>query len=81
MKMSVSLGEDEVAFLDDYAATHGIASRSAVLQQALALLRANELADAYVNAWDEWEESGEAALWAATAGDDQGDGKDADATR
>lgn len=67
--MSVSLGEEDVAFLDSYASTHGIASRSAVLQQALALLRANELADAYTQAWDEWTETGEAAAWSVTAGD------------
>ncbi len=68
MKMSVSLGEDEVRFLDEYASARGT-SRSAAVQQAVALLRANELSDAYVDAWDEWVESGEAAVWESATGD------------
>lgn len=68
MKLSVSLGEEDVRFLDTYASTHGVASRSAVLHQALALLRANELSQSYVDAWDEWAESGDAALWDSTTG-------------
>jgi len=69
MKLSVSLGEDDVRFLDEYATAHGAASRSAVVQRAVALLRANELSDAYVQAWDEWSDSGDAAAWESTAGD------------
>jgi len=72
VKLSVSLGDDEVRFLDEYAAAHGVASRSAVVQQALALLRANELADDYVQAWHEWGVSEDAALWESTVGDGVG---------
>jgi len=69
MKVSVSLPTEDVEFLDDYAATHAVSSRSAVLQQAIRVLRLSELDDAYGAAWAEWEESGEAAAWDATAGD------------
>ena len=54
MKLSVSLADGDVAFLDEYARAHGIASRSGVLQEALALLRARQLGAAYAAAWDEW---------------------------
>lgn len=35
----------------------------AIPQHALDLLRQAELADAYEEAWDEWDSSGEAQLW------------------
>ena len=47
MKVSVSLPDDDVRLLDGYAQSQGIGSRSAVLQQAVRLLRAAELGDAY----------------------------------
>lgn len=72
VKLSVSLGDDDVRFLDEYASAHGAPSRSAVLQQAVALLRANELSDAYVEAWQEWSQSGDAAAWESTTGDGLG---------
>lgn len=67
--MSVSLPDDDVTFLDAYAESQGIASRSAVLHKAVRLLRASELGPAYEAAWDEWSQSGEAEAWDATAGD------------
>jgi Arc/MetJ-type ribon-helix-helix transcriptional regulator len=69
MKLSVSLPEDDVAFVDEYARRRGSSSRSSVVHRAIELLRMAELEDAYVDAWDEWEQSGEAELWSATAGD------------
>ena len=45
MKLSVSLSDADVAFLDDYARAHGIPSRSGVLHEALALLRERRLGD------------------------------------
>jgi len=63
MKVSVSLPEDDIDFLDAYAETQGIASRSAVLHKAVRMLRASELGDAYGEAWAEWSESGEEAVW------------------
>jgi Arc/MetJ-type ribon-helix-helix transcriptional regulator len=72
VKLSVSLGDQDVEFLDEYASTHGVPSRSAVLARAVALLRANQLSDAYVDAWDEWAGSDESAAWESTVGDGLG---------
>jgi Arc/MetJ-type ribon-helix-helix transcriptional regulator len=69
VKLSVSMNDDDVAFLDQYAAEHDVGSRSAVLHKAVALLRASELSDDYAAAWTEWSLSDEAALWDATATD------------
>jgi Arc/MetJ-type ribon-helix-helix transcriptional regulator len=67
MKLSVSLVEEDVAFIDEYARSHAAPSRSAVVHEAVELLRASQLSDAYAAAWDEW--AGEADLWDATVGD------------
>lgn len=69
MKVSVSLPDDDIQFLDDYADRTGLGSRSAALHTAVRLLRASELGAAYEQAWDEWAESGDAALWDSAAGD------------
>jgi Arc/MetJ-type ribon-helix-helix transcriptional regulator len=69
VKLSVSLPDADVAFLDTYAERKGNLSRSAVLQRAVRLLRTAELGPAYAEAWAEWEESGEAAVWDVTVGD------------
>ncbi|HEY0238809.1 MAG TPA: ribbon-helix-helix domain-containing protein [Friedmanniella sp.] len=69
MKISVSLPTVDVELLDSYANTHAFASRSAALQHAIDLLRHAELADAYEEAWDEWDSSGEAQLWEAVVAD------------
>ena len=54
MKLSISLPAEEVGFLDDYARSQGIKSRSGVIQAALRLLRTSQLADDYASAWTEW---------------------------
>ncbi len=69
MKMSVSLPDADVEFIDCYAKEHAIATRSSVLQRAVKLLREEDLAAAYEEAFIEWEESGEAAIWDRTVGD------------
>ena len=69
MKLSVSLPEEDVAFLDEYAANQGIGSRSAAVHRAVRLLRAAELGPAYEDAWSQWSESEDDELWDATAGD------------
>ena len=51
MKLSVSLPEEDVAFLDAYARAQGIDSRSAALHRAVEVLRAAVLASAYEQ-WD-----------------------------
>jgi Arc/MetJ-type ribon-helix-helix transcriptional regulator len=73
VKLSVSLPDDDVEFLDAYAAEQGVESRSAVLHRAVRLLRATALTDAYEEAWDDWTPSGDSALWEATAADGTGD--------
>jgi Arc/MetJ-type ribon-helix-helix transcriptional regulator len=69
MKISVSLPDEDVEFLDNYAHTHGFESRSAVVHSAVRMLRSSKLGDAYADAWREWEESDEAGLWDKTTSD------------
>jgi Arc/MetJ-type ribon-helix-helix transcriptional regulator len=76
VKLSISLPDEDVAVLDEYARTSGLKSRSAVIRRALVLLRQPELEQDYAAAWDEWESSGEQAAWEGTAADGL-----ADATR
>lgn len=54
MKISVSIPEGDVAFLDEYTRSHSMASRSAALQRAIRLLRASELSQHYAAAFTEW---------------------------
>ena len=54
MKVSVSLPDDDIEFLDRYASSQGVGSRSAVVHKAVRLLRATELGPAYEQAWAEW---------------------------
>lgn len=69
MKLSVSLPDDDVEFLDDYARVQGYASRSAVVHKAVRLLRSVGLGEAYADAWTEWSDSGETEVWDAAVGD------------
>jgi Arc/MetJ-type ribon-helix-helix transcriptional regulator len=69
MKVSVSLPDEDVDFLDAYASSQGFASRSAVVHKAVRLLRASELGPAYEDAWKEWTTGDEAEAWEPTASD------------
>jgi Arc/MetJ-type ribon-helix-helix transcriptional regulator len=69
MKLSVSLPDEDVEFLDQYARTQGYDSRSAVVHKAVRLLRASELGGDYAEAWEEWSESGDAEAWDVAVGD------------
>ena len=69
MKLSVSLPEGDVEFLDRLARSQGYGSRSAVVRRAVRLLQAAELGSAYVEAWEEWADSGAAGEWESTVGD------------
>jgi Arc/MetJ-type ribon-helix-helix transcriptional regulator len=69
MKVSVSLPDDDVEFLDSYAQAQGIESRSAVVHRAVGLLRASQLEGAYEEAWAAWSADGDAEAWEATATD------------
>ena len=59
----MSIPEDDVAFLDDYAESHGMASRSAAMQRAIRLLRANELSRHYAAAFAEWAADPDNRVW------------------
>ena len=72
MKVSVSLPEDDVEFLDAYGQSQGIKSRSAVVHKAVGLLRASELGDAYEDAFASWSDEGEAASWDVVTADGLG---------
>lgn len=68
MKISVSLADEDIAFLDDYAGRSDVTSRSGAVQRAIALLRATELGPAYAEAWAEWAvDDGE--RWDGTSAD------------
>lgn len=69
MKVSVSLPDEDVEFLDSYAQAQGLPSRSAVVHKAVRLLRGAELVPAYEDAFASWEEAEEVGEWDVTAGD------------
>ncbi len=69
MKVSVSLPEEDLAFVDQYAKQEGYDSRSAVIHKAVRLLRASRLGGAYEEAWREWADSGDEDLWGSTSAD------------
>ncbi|WP_433269893.1 antitoxin [Actinosynnema sp. CS-041913] len=69
MKISVSLPEEDVEFVDRYLRQHRSSSRSSVIHQAILLLREAGLENAYASAWDEWEADGAAEMWDVTAPD------------
>ncbi len=69
MKLSVSLPSEDVAILDEYMHSAGLRSRSAALQHAVRMLRHPNLERDYAEAWQEWEESGEQAVWDSTLDD------------
>jgi len=69
MKLSISLPNQDVALLDEYVRTSGLASRSAAVQHAVRLLRHTDLEEDYEAAWAEWDGSAEQTLWDGTAAD------------
>ncbi|MCY4221981.1 MAG: hypothetical protein OXD35_10070 [Thiotrichales bacterium] len=69
MKLSISLREEEVGFLDEYARSQGIKSRSGVVKLALRVLRSMELADDYAAAWAERDDDDNIRAWDLSSGD------------
>ena len=69
MKVSVSLPDEDIEFLDDYAATHGMPSRSAAVHKAVRLLRSSGLGAAYEQAWAEWATDDDSDDWETVVGD------------
>lgn len=73
MKLSVSLPDEDVAILDEFARTAGLPSRSAALHHAVRMLRLPDLEQDYEAAWQEWEASGDQAAWSVTVADGTAD--------
>ncbi|HEU4849684.1 MAG TPA: type II toxin-antitoxin system ParD family antitoxin [Terrimesophilobacter sp.] len=69
MKLSVSLPADDVEFLDEETRAGRYGSRSAALKAAVTVLRQAAITDSYAEAWEEWEQSGDDALWDSVASD------------
>ena len=69
MKVSVSVPDEDIEFLDSYVKTHRVASRSAALHRAIRLLRASELTDAYAAAFAEWADDPSNDAWDAATAD------------
>lgn len=64
-RVSITLTEEDLAYLDGQTRAARYASRSAALQDAIGKLRESELADAYANAFAEWHDDS----WPEAAGD------------
>lgn len=69
MKLSISVPDEDVDVLDEYASAHRLPGRSQAVQRAITHLRASQLEEAYVEAIKEWEASEDADAWDATSGD------------
>ncbi|MFF4750026.1 ribbon-helix-helix domain-containing protein [Streptomyces sp. NPDC002514] len=69
MKISVSLPQEDVAFVDEYAARTHAESRSAVIHDAIELLRQARLVEEYAAAFAEWDGSEDAEFWDRFSGD------------
>jgi hypothetical protein len=63
----VSVADEDAEFLDAYARSNGIGSRSVVVQQAVRLRRSSELQSACAEAWRDRAASGDADLWNSKA--------------
>lgn len=67
-KLSVSLSDEDLQYLDAIAAEMN-GNRSAAIHRLIRLQRELDAQDAYAQAFDEWEASGDQALWDQTIGD------------
>lgn len=72
MKVSVSLPDEDIEFLDEYAASNGMGSRSAAVQRAVRLLRTSGLGAAYEQAWSEWAADDDSEVWETVVSDGVG---------
>ncbi len=68
-KISVSLSEADLAFLDREALDGRFPTRSAAVQEGIRLLREARLADAYAEAFGEWNDQGDERGWDAASTD------------
>jgi Arc/MetJ-type ribon-helix-helix transcriptional regulator len=72
MKVSISLPDKDVAFLDTYAKENGLDSRSAAVHSAVRALLDTTLETEYAEAFAEWEGSEDEAFWDTFAADGLG---------
>jgi hypothetical protein len=68
MKLSVSLPDEDVVFLNDYAEMHAL-SRSAVVHEAIRWLRGEPAGPHDGQAWDEFDTKDDAQWRESTCGD------------
>jgi Arc/MetJ-type ribon-helix-helix transcriptional regulator len=73
MKLSISLPDEEVDFIDSVVENGQYASRSAVIARAMRLLRSADLGEMYDDAFREWALSEDGAAWDATPSGEAGD--------
>ena len=66
MKLSISLPDDDVTYIDEAVESGIYASRSAAIARALRLLRSAELGEMYDIAFKEWAASGDGDAWDET---------------
>jgi len=69
VKISTTVTEFDLAFLEKYTAQHGLPSRAAGFHAAIKALRELELQQQYLEADEEWYTSGEAEVWECVSGD------------
>jgi hypothetical protein len=63
IKLSVSVDQNFLPFIERYQQDHTVRTKSEVIERALNLLRKAELEAAYCEAGREWRENPDAALW------------------
>ena len=68
-KLSVSLDPRKLEFISKYQQTHGVRTKSEVVERAIKLLEHQELKTQYAQAYSEWAQSGEETVWDATSAD------------
>jgi Arc/MetJ-type ribon-helix-helix transcriptional regulator len=76
MKVSISLPDQDIAFLDAYASENGLPSRSAAVHKAVRALRDTTLEAEYTEAFADWAGSEDEALWETTVADGLGPADD-----
>lgn len=69
VKISISLEDKDLTFLDKYASDHSLDTRSAAMRKAIDALRKEELARQYEQAFSEWEGSEDQKFWDRFSGD------------
>ena len=73
MKVSISLPDEDLLFVDAEAEAGRFSSRSAAIHAAIRLLRDQPYQDSYSIAWDEWEADGEDVVWERAIADGLGE--------